>query len=271
MRKNNFITLLLISIFATTLYSCEEQEIQPFSAETAVNFVVGSGDNWNIYEENIQRSYNVYDTLIAKKQFPLESFTIKARLDIEGKTPEKPIKVKLYAKEVKGKEKVKVDLPEVLFEAGQTEVYFDIKIYTPKNYNIVNQVLICIDYANSDVVPGTKSRQEFLILVKDEAEKTFQQGTLSIPEEEYIATFEQYLGKFGEVKYRFAAINTPKSPAGIDDIKLRVAYSKLLPTEAEYGLQGALPTYREKLKEYNEKHPDAPLKESDGTLVELPN
>lgn len=271
MRKNKFIIPLIISIFICTLYSCEEQEIQPFSGETAVNFVGKVGNEWYIYEENIQRSYNVYDTIIKNKTFPLESFTVKARLDIEGKTPEKPIKVKLIAKGVEGKETVKVDLPDIVFEPGKTEVYFDIKVYTPKDYNIVTQTRICIDYANSDVVPGTKTRQEFLLLVKDEAEKMFQQGTLNIPENEYIETFEKYLGKYGEVKHRFLAANTPPNPQGVSDFKFRIAYSKLMPAYGEYGLPGALPTYREKLNEYNEKNPNSPLKEKDGTLVELPN
>ena len=54
MRKNKFIIPLIISIFICTLYSCEEQEIQPFSGETAVNFVGKVGNEWYIYEENIR-------------------------------------------------------------------------------------------------------------------------------------------------------------------------------------------------------------------------
>ncbi|MDO4770443.1 hypothetical protein [Porphyromonas sp.] len=269
MKLKNIIFLSALSISAL-VSSCKQQEVQPFTGETGVNFLGHdtTGKEWDTGTNFLSKEINFFDSL-KLETFPLDAMEAPMRIAIEGKTPTRDLKIKLKALPVEGQEEAKVELPEyVIVKSGENHADFSVKLLAPEPDQQPESVRIGVDYDNSDVVAGVKDRQAFTFTLKDVAVKHYLD---QVPEQKFIEAFEKHLGKYGPVKHRFAVAATkpvpPNSPAEI--FTLKVAYSALYPSYPDYGLPSVLPLYRKALKEYNAKHL-TPLKEADGTLVEFP-
>ena len=89
-----------------------------------------------------------------------------------------------------------------VIKAGEYYVRMAVLVERPAVYNKEYQVKITFDYANSDVVAGSKERQSIILKASDKYEIT-QQNMGVGSEEEWNSTFGPYIGVYGPVKVRF--------------------------------------------------------------------
>lgn len=258
--------ILFLSLFlcSAVLTSCKEEEVQPFTGETGVNFLGYRSDTgtWSSNPTFLSKDINFFDSLKMDK-FPLEVLEVPMRIAIEGLTSSKDLKVTFKTESVEGQPLANIELPaSATVKAGMNYAEFTVKLLAPGSDQPTKAARITVDYANSDLVAGTKDRQSFTFTVKDVAPKNYQNQVL---EPMFIETFEKHLGKYGPIKHRFLVL----AAGGNEKFVLAVAYSALVPQQPMNGLPGLLPDFRKALQEYNAKH-STPLKEADGTLVELP-
>lgn len=269
MKLKNIILLGILSF--SVLTSCKQEEVQPFTGETGVNFLGynPTDSTWHTGTEFLSKEINLFDSINIER-FPLNSIDIPMRIAIEGRTSNRDLKVKLKAVAIEGQPEAEVRFPDnIVVKAGENYAEFRLTLLNPGSDIAPKSVRITVDYANSDLVAGVKDRQGFVFTVRDHAVKTYEDR---VDEALFVTTFEQHLGTYGPIKHRFAIAATKPSggASSADFFRLMVAYSALLPSYPQYGLPSALEGYRKALAEYNASHTE-PLKEADGTLITFPN
>ena len=136
-----------------------------------------------------------------------------------------------------------------------------------EEYNKEFKAKLVFDYANSDVIAGTKERQEYVITVSDEL----------IWEDMYVSDLANwnevcspYLGEGGDVKLRFIYVGLKPLGYNYNTVKSGCYYYVYMgrPTSG-FREKYELTYLRNSLAEYNASH-DNPLTELDGTPVTFP-
>ena len=267
-----FLNYMTIMALLLTFSSCEEEEVMTFDSERGVNFVIYSsayGTYTDDYE-NLKSEHNFVKDYgsVQEVTMTLPDYLVEVGVQLEGEFSDKPVKVKVKAEAVEGYDLAQVELPEeVVIEPGEYRAHFTVVCKQPAEYNKEYKVKLVFDYANSDVIAGTKERQEYVITVSDELIwKDMYVSDLA----NWNAIWSQYLGEGGDVKLRFIYVGLKQGGYNYNTTNSGAYY---------YGSMGR-PTvgFREKyeltylrnaLAEYNASH-DSPLAELDGTLVTFP-
>lgn len=265
MKKYSFIALSIIAFAGFT--SCNEETVEPFTAEAGINFLepTGSSDSWGTGYSNLFYTGDFF-TLYNNGLYGQESNDFRLRVALEGRLAPTAHKVRFLVEPVEGYATPEITIPEdgveIVAEEYTADATFSYK--KPAQYSTEYRANIVFDYANSDVVAGTTERQKFLVIVKDE----FKWSSMYVENRaEWDEAFVPVLGAFGEEKVRFLTATF----AQLGKSLLYASYYTKYDYYAEYyGLQASMPQVIQALNDYNAEHPDSPVKEADGTLVTFP-
>ena len=267
-----FLNYMTIMALLLTFSSCEEEEVMTFDSERGVNFVIYSsayGTYTDDYE-NLKSEHNFVKDYgsVQEVTMTLPDYMVEVGVQLEGEFSDKPVKVKVKAEAVEGYDLAQVELPEeVVIEPGEYRAHFTVACKQPKEYNKEYKVKLVFDYANSDVIAGTKERQEYVITVSDEL----------IWEDMYVSDLANwnevcspYLGEGGDVKLRFIYVGLKPLGYNYNTVKSGCYYYVYMgrPTSG-FREKYELTYLRNSLAEYNASH-DNPLTELDGTPVTFP-
>lgn len=263
---NKIYRLLILTVLSVGTFSCKQEDIPTFSGEVAVNFREPNGEGWSDGTNFLMSVVDLFYYYGEQKTLDITYPDLELSLLLEGPVQDKPIRVKLKMEKMEGFELPTVNLPEeVVIPAGERSVTFKAPIARPGKLDEKYYGKVTIDYEHSDVVPGTRERQSFLVGIQDFAQLS-EDVSGDMTWEEFLEIFEGRLGKYGPMKLRLLLTFDD----GYSSVFTRAYYSKIGYDGYGYGLQDFLPYYREVLDAYNAAHPDAPLTEPDGTLVTLP-
>ena len=251
--------------------ACEEEEVMTFDAERGVNFV-NYNANYNQYTDDYERlkaEYNFYDQYAKEASLELQPCTLYVGLQLEGNFSDKPVKVKIKAEAVEGYDMADVTLPEeVVIEAGAYQANFPVVCNQPKDYEKDYKVKLTIDYANSDVIAGTKERQNYEISISD---KTNFEDMYVENAEQWNAEYAEYLGNYGGTKVRYVFASLARLYGyTYSNICTIYRYTQIGGSYLFYGFYYYGYDVYYDLLDYNSTH-EAPLCEPDGTPVEIPN
>ena len=267
MKRTSIYTLLLLSAL---FIGCKEQEVETFHAERGINFV-----NYSTYSrefsddyEHLEAEVNFFTKYAGKTGWDIQPDTIYAGLQIEGTLPDTLVRVKLKVMPVSGYELPDISVPDYVdLHTGQYQASFRIVCQKPKDYDKHYKAQILVDYANSDVVPGTAERQAYTVTVCD---STAWNDIRVTDEADFNKSYGKYLGSYGPVKTRFLFVTFGQSgPVG-------GTYSVICDQVFYYSKQGwggfANAYYQSFIKSaldsYNQTA-GSPLAEPDGTLVKF--
>ena len=244
------------------LVRCSEEEVQPFTSELGINFVLV--DQYGYYQDNYQNlstTYNFYPQYLTQGM-EVARASIRLGVQLEGELPERPVNVRLKALPVEGYETADLILPgDSVIAPGEYRRTLTIDCNKPSAFDTEYRNLMTFDYENSDVVPGTKERQQYAVIVKDETDW----ASMSVDNaEEWNKAYASTLGAYGPVKVRFIlAAMGERHESSYSAIKMLYSYTTSYPA---YGFQRYLSDLRDALEEYNATHAQ-PLAEPDGTPV----
>ncbi len=255
---------------AASFTACNEEEVQTFSDKPGINFLerYESSNNvsWGNGYTHLYSTVNYYD-IYASGKYEMTEGEVPIRVQLEGRLSEIPLKVKFKAQPVDGFGELEVTVPEeaVEIKAGEYTANTVIKYKKPSSYDKEFRAQIVIDYANSDVIAGTKERQSYLIRVIDEFK----------PEKMHLNSFDDWndyyqscLGDYGPEKIRFV-LSVIKD--WFDSACYYSVYYRDYPNYVSYyGIPKYMPEVIAALETYNNEHPGAELKEHDGTPVTFP-
>lgn len=257
---------LYLIVLAVLFYSsCTKEEVYSFTGEPAINFTsqeyqLGDMPNSQKDPDNPdQMGYTSNFTVHYEKgQFTDKYDTVYVKAKLEGMLQEHPLRVNLAYESVEGYDTPILVLPkDSVIKAGEYYVRMAVLVERPAVYNKEYQVKITFDYANSDVVAGSKERQSIILKASDKYEIT-QQNMGVGSEEEWNSAFGPYIGVYGPVKVRFI----------LSVFKGRTAQIFVY-TPYGFGIGFDNPsnvaTLKEALDAYNAKH--GALTEPDGTVV----
>lgn len=248
------------------LASCKEQEVETFSGERGINFIVPNSDasKEDLYE-NLYSTCDFYDYYVTKGKIDLDYVDVKVALKLEGPLSDQPLKIRLKAEPVEGAEMADLEMPgDSVLGPGEYKRTMTIRVKRPAEYDKEYQAVIKVDYDNSDFVAGTMERQQYKLTVRDEANMQDMEAE-SI--DDWNQKFSATLGNYGPVKIRFIRAALGAQGYTSTSISYKYYYTLYYPT---YGFNANLmTTLRDALKEYNDTH-DKPLSEADGTPVTFP-
>ena len=116
----------------------------------------------------------------------------------------------------------------------------------------------------ADVVPGTKERQQYTLILTDE---TDWESMYVDNADEWNSYYAATLGTFGPVKARFILVAMGEAGYSADNVKTIYNLTQMMPS---YGFGRYMSILTSALDEWNSTH-DTPLAEADGTPVSFPN
>lgn len=257
-------------LLAASFTACNEEEVQTFSDKPGVNFLerYESSNNvsWGNGYTNLYKAIDYFD-VYASGEYEKTEGEVPVRIQLEGRLSETPLKVKFKAQPVQDFGELEIMVPEesVEIKAGEYTVDAVIKYKKPSDYDKEFRAQVVIDYANSDVVAGTKERQAYEIRVIDEfkLEKMYLNSI-----DEWETYYQPYLGDYGPEKIRFV-LSVLKN--NFDSACWYSVYYYIYPDYVSfYGIPRYMPEVIAALETYNNNHPGAELKEHDGTPVTFP-
>ena len=262
MRTIKYILLLCLTAL---LPSCNEEQIAPFSAERGINFL--AWDAWGELEDNYQNLsttvnfYNYY----AAKGMAFTDTTTQVGVQLEGLMSDQPVNVRLKVVADEDYPLADVTVPgDSAIAPGEYRRTITVGIRKPEVADTEYRAILTFDYENSDVVPGTKERQRYTIILKDE---TDWDSMLVDNEDEWNSYYAETLGEFGAVKVRFILVAMGEAGYTADNVTTIYNLTQMMPT---YGFGRYMSVLNDALDEWNSTH-DEPLAEADGTLVTFPN
>ena len=241
------------------MWSCDKAEVPVYDSPTAVNFLAPDGyggfkDNYLNLNTEINLYQEYLNTMDVGKKELLIGF------QIEGLIPEKELKVRFSTEAVEDVEQASVELPtDTVFRVGQYMQTATVLCLKPAEMEKTYSTYITFDYANSDVVAGTKERQKFKVTIKD---VTDWDGMYVTDESEWNEYYSDVLGKYGPMKVRFVLYALGKTGMTYGSIGYKYYYTPYYPS---YGLAPYLDYLKETLAEYNAAN--GTLTEPDGTPV----
>lgn len=241
--------LILFLIFAT---ACEEEQVQSFSAERGVNFLdVDGGD---IYTK-LDRKVSLIPHYVAGNFDFLED-TINILVKIEGMLSDVPLKVNVKALPVEDYATPELTFSEAIIKPGK--IKDTIRVYCkPLAYlDSTFKAKIVFDYEKTEMIPGVKEQQQLILTVED---KFPLEGAMYAKNAtEWNNLYAYLLGDYGKKKVRliWSVLKGDNN-----------AFYRIVFQGSDNKMKNLIPSFKAALKEYNDKHPDSPLKEEDGKLV----
>lgn len=193
-------TLLLLA-----LCGCSKQEVQVFSADRGVNFVLYDSlsreytDNYEQlkYEHNFFQDYPTAG-------WNVPDITLSVGVYLEGTLSDQPVHVKIKAEPVEGYDMPQLGLPaECVIEAGDYRTHFNVVCKKPQTLEKVYKALLTFDYEASGLVAGTKERQQYAITLSD---ATAWADMFVANETEWNSYYANILGNYGPMKGRFILV-----------------------------------------------------------------
>lgn len=253
-------------VLAALLYSsCSKEEVYSFMGEPAINFTsqdYNLGDVANSQKDPDNPDQMGYTTNFAvhykKGQFTDKFDTVYVKAKLEGMLQDHPLRVNLSYEPVEGYDMPKLVMPEdSVIKAGEYYVRMAVLVERHPVYNKEYQAKISFDYANSDVVAGSKERQSIILKASDTYEVNMENMGVE-NEEEWNSMFGPYLGVYGPVKVRFI-LSVFKDRA--TQLFVYTTYG----WKSGFDRPANVDTLKKALEEYEAEHGD--LKEPDGTVV----
>lgn len=246
----NILLLLLVLIIS----ACEEEVVQPFSAERGINFIATDGSDKDTYTL-LDRTADFLPHY-KKGQFDFEYDTLNVLVRLEGTFSDLPLKVNVKALPVEGYATPELVMPETSIKPGTAidtiKIYSKHLAYLDSTY----KAQIVFDYEKTDLVPGVKERQQFILSVIDKF--PLEDFMYVSDEAEWNEEYSYLLGLYGQQKVRL--IYSVLQGSGT------IFYYYFYYGTDNY-IKGKIPEFKAALDAYNEKHKDNPLKEDDGRLV----
>lgn len=262
MNKNKIYQYLLACCSLLFFATCSEEEVQPFTSELGANFVII--DQYGSYTDNYQNlttTYNFYPQYLTKGMEVAQA-SIKVGVQLEGTLQDQPVNIRLKTLPVEDYESANLILPgDSIIAPGEYRRSLTIECQKPATFDVEYRNYVTFDYENSDIVPGTKERQQYTVIVKDATDW----ASMSVDNaEEWNQLYAPTLGQYGPMKVRFIlAVMGELHNADYDTISMLYSYTTSYPA---YGFQRYVSDFQAALEEYNTTH-DKPLTEPDGTLV----
>lgn len=265
-RRMKTIYNLYFIVLAALLYSsCSKEEVYSFTGEPAINFTsqdYNLGDVANSQKDPDNPDQMGYTSNFAdhykKGQFTDEFDTVYVKAKLEGMLQDHPLRVKLSCEAVEGYDMPKLILSEdSVIKPGEYYVRMAVLIEPHPVYNKEYQAKISFDYANSDVVAGSKERQSIILKASDTYEVNMENMGVA-NEEEWNRVFGPYLGVYGPVKVRFI-LSVYKTRA------TQLFVSTTYGWGSGFDRPANVETLKKALEEYKAEHGE--LKEPDGTIV----
>lgn len=257
--KKNILYLIALAMI-TMLGSCSQEEIETYNSPTGINFLASDGnggftDNY----QNLSKEINLYTEYM--NTMDIKDVELKVGFQVEGLIPDKDMKVAFTSEAVDGFEKLDIQAPtDTVVKAGTYMQTATILCQKPAGFGKTYATNICFDYANSDFVAGTKERQKFKVIIKDE---TLWEDMWVEDENEWNEYFSSTIGKYGPMKVRFVLYALAKKGLSYSSINYKYYYTVTYPS---YGLVPQLDYLQSELEAYNASH-GTPLTEPDGTVV----
>lgn len=252
--------LFAIAALCMAMWSCEKEEVPTYDSPTAINFLAPDGyggftDNYL----NLASEINLYELYLEGMDVGEKELLVG--FQIEGKIPDKDMKVRFATEKVDDAEQALIDCPaDSVVKAGEYRQTATFICHKPAEMEKEYSAYIVFDYANSDVVAGTKERQKFKVTVKD---VTDWGGMYVSDEDEWNAYYSDVLGKYGPMKVRFILYALGKQGMTYASIGYKYYYTPYYPS---YGLQAQMDYIKQALDDYNAAQ-GTPLCEPDGTPV----
>ena len=262
MKKLTYILLLCLTAL---LPACNEEEIAPYSDALGINFLA-----WDSYGQpvdnyqNLTTKVNFYN-YYAAKGMAFTDTTTKVCVQLEGIIPDHPVNVRLRVVEDEGYPLADVILPgDSAIAAGEYRRTITLGIRKPEVADTEYRAILTFDYENSDVVPGTKERQQYTLILTDE---TDWESMYVDNADEWNSYYAATLGTFGPVKARFILVAMGEAGYSADNVKTIYNLTQMMPS---YSFGRYMSILTSALDEWNSTH-DTPLAEADGTPVSVPN
>lgn len=240
--------------------ACSKEEVPLFDSATGINFLAPDGkggfdDNYL----NLSGEINLYQSYMTGMD--VQSKELVVGFQLEGLVAGKDMKVRFGLEAVDNYGMAQIDLPaDSVIRAGEYLQTATFVCNRPLEYDKVYAAYIVFDYANSDVVAGTKERQKFMVVVKD---YTDWAGMFVNGKDDWNKLYGSVLGEYGPVKVRFILYALAKQGASYASICNRYYYTPYYPS---YGLQKKISYLKSELDAYNAAA-GKPLCEPDGTPV----
>lgn len=261
---------IVVIALLVSFSACDKEEVMTFEGERGINFI-NYESAYGTYEDDYKNLKSEHNFVMDYSEgdditMTLPDYQIEIGVQLEGEFSDVPIKVKVKADAVEGYDMADIVLPdEIVIEPGEYRTHFSVTCKQPKVYNRELKAKLVFDYANSDVVAGTKERQEYIITVSDAL----------IWEDMYVDSLQgwndmcsPYLGTADDVKIRFIYVALKKG--GYNYIWANACYQYIAQGRPTWGFTNYEKNcIRQQLDAYNEAH-DEPLSELDGTLVTFP-
>lgn len=263
---------ILTSLCILFLAACQKEEVYTFTAEPGINFTEETYTLGQLpsttHDPDDPKNFTYeskYELQYSAGRYGVKYDTVYVQAKLEGTLQDRPLRVNLKAEPVEG-----VAFPNLVIardsviKPGEYLVRIQVLVERPAILDSTYQAKIVFDYENSDVVPGTEERQSITLLAHDTYEVT--------DENMYVSTIDDWnyyygdiLGPYGPEKTRFIYSVFRGGTAQL------YMYTNYYPTVPQNGFAGNMEQLITALNEYNAAHPDAPVREADGTLVTFPN
>lgn len=259
---------LAVAFLAFAFGACSEEEVSTFNSERGVNFVIYNAyyDSYEDDYENLESEYNFYTDYSTQASMTLQPCSVQVGVQLEGTFSDQPVRIKVKAEAVEGYETPEVTLPEeIIIPANEYQANFTVLCSQPKEYEKEYKVKLVFDYANSDVVAGTKERQEYIVTVSDQ---TLWEDMYVENAEGWSSTYSSTLGAYGPVKIRYIFMIMAKNyQESYNSVRVTYLYTKSGGNyNMWYGFLGIMDLMEEDLAAYNATLA-SPLCEPDGTPV----
>lgn len=208
MKITNYFTILIL--FIAALSSCSEEEVQVFSSERGINFILYdtlSGEYTDDYEE-LKYEHNYF------KDYPdagwnLPDVCMAVGIQLEGAFSDEPVTVKIKAEAVDGYDMPDIEFPaECVIPVGEYRANFLVKCKKPQVMEKEYKAVLVFDYDASRLVAGTKERQKYEITISD---KSIWDDMYVANETEWNSVYSDVLGDYGPVKGRAVLVSCGKS------------------------------------------------------------
>lgn len=240
--------------------ACSKEEVPLFDSATGINFLAPDGrggfsDNY----QKLSREVNLYRDYM--KGMDVQSRPLGIGFRLEGLVAASDMRVRFALEPVDGHDMAQIDLPaDSVVRAGEYMQTATVVCHRPAEYDKAYAAYIVFDYANSDVVAGTKERQKFKVVVKDDTDWV---GMFVSGRDEWNKLYGGVLGDYGPLKVRFILYALAKQGMSYSAICNKYYYTPYYP---KYGLQKKMDYLKAELDAYNAASGE-PLCEPDGTPV----
>lgn len=254
--------ILISSAILLSLTACDKEEVSVFTAEPGINFTAKNQEKSPNFDPDDPKNFDYHSDFSAHYGMGVygqlfDTIYIKAKL--EGQLSSEPLKLNLSYETVEGYATPELIMFEDTIFPGEYLAEVKVVCKKPAHIDSTYCATIIFDYANSDVIAGTKERQTATLYVAD---KTPYSEMYVKTKEEWNQAYSSILGEFGEAKVRFIKYVFKDKTSNLYYYTLY--YGDYYP---HLGFAGNIEELRAALDTYNAEHPNNKVQEADGTFV----